>query len=149
MEKSLRILAFLFVMVFAFGVVQGFAQILSGEKAEVWKQEEAFYEFFKNGDLKGHMALWHKDAHLWGFRGEYPLTKISYEGFWGGAKFKIDSYKLEFPVIDIFGNTAIVYFDVKMEGYLREPPHSIRVIHIWMEQDKKWQLIGGLTRRID
>jgi len=147
MEKALKILVFLFVMSLGFGVVQGFGQVSSAEQKEVWKLEEAFYESIKNGDLKGHMALWHKDAQLWGHMAEYPLTKVSYENLFKDAKFKIDSYKLGWPVINIFGNTAIVYFDVTIEGYLREPPHSLRVIHIWMKQDKKWQLIGGLNRK--
>ncbi len=95
MKKSLRILAFLFVMIFASGVVQGFAQILSGEKEEVWKQEEAFYESFKKGDLKGYMALVHKDAQLWGHMGEPPFKKSWIENYYTGAKFKIESYKLK------------------------------------------------------
>ncbi len=147
MKRSIKVLAFLFIMSFGFGVVQGFAQITSADQKDIWKMEEAFYETFRNGDLKGHMALWHKDARLWGFASEYPTTKTSYERFWEGSKFKIDSYNLDWPVIDIFDNTAIVYFNLKMEGYLREPSLSVRIIHIWTKQDNKWLLIGGMTYR--
>jgi hypothetical protein len=148
MKKSLRILTFLFVMSFAFGVVQGFSQIMSGEKEEVWKLEEAFYESFKNGDLTGHLALLHEDGQLWEPYVPYPLTKAGYENYYGGqVKFKIDSYRLGWPAINIVGNTAIVYFDVKIEGYLRPDLLSARVIHIWTKQDKKWLLTGGMTYR--
>ncbi len=147
MIKSLKILVFIFVLSFAFGVVQGFGQISSSDEKDIWKLEEAFYESFKNGDLDGHMALWHKDALLWGWRSEYPLTKVSYERFWKGAKFKMDSYNLEWPKINIVGNTAIIYFNVTIEGYLTEPPHKLRVIHIWAKQDKNWLFIGGMNRQ--
>ena len=145
MIKSLKILALIFVMIFGFGVVQGFGQISSTDEKDVWKLEEAFYESIKNGDLNGHMALWHKDALLWGWRTEYPLTKVSYERFWKDAKFKIDSYNLEWPKINIVGNTAVVYFAVTLEGYSTEPPHKVRVIHIWTKEDKNWLFIGGMT----
>jgi hypothetical protein len=147
MKKSLKILAFLFVMSFGFGVVQGFGQILSGGKEEVWKLEEAFYESFKQGDLKGHLALWHKDAQLLGHKAEYPMRKVSTENYYSGTKFKIESYKLGDPTVDIFGNTAIVYFDVTIKESSGEPPYLLRVIHIWTKQDKKWLLIGGMNNR--
>ncbi len=148
MNKWRKMLMFLFVFTFIFGAVQGFGQISSADQKDVWKKEETFHESFKNGDLKGHMALWHKDAQLWPHSAEGPQSKLSVENYYESqVKFKIDSYKLGWPTINIFGNTAIVYFDVTIEGYLREPPYSARVIHIWMKQDNKWQLIGGMYRR--
>jgi ketosteroid isomerase-like protein len=147
MMKSLKILALIFVMIFGFGVVQGFAQILSSEKEEVWKQEEAFYESWKKGDLKGFMALWHKDAQLWSHVDEQPMKKNWVENYFTGAKFKIESYKLKEPTVDIFGNIAIVYFSATVEVSSGEPAYLNRVIHLWTKQDKKWLLIGGMNNR--
>ena len=146
MKNSVRILAALFVISFmGFGVVQGFGQEMSAEQKEVWKMEEAYWEFFKQGDLKGHMALWHKDAQMWSFRGLAPITKGANETYFNDGKFKINSYKLGWPTINIFGNVAIIFYRVTHEGFEDFPPLSMRVIHTWMKQDGKWQLIGGMA----
>lgn len=133
------------------GGVKAYGQELSAQQKEVWKMEEASWEFFKQGDLKGYSALWHKNAQVWGYGGDAPITK--------GNLFEINksfpfprkpisgretiSLKLGWPTINIFNNIALVYYRLTIEG-VDVFPFSSRVSHVWMKEEEKWQLIGGM-----
>jgi hypothetical protein len=125
----------------------------SPEQKEVWKMEEASWEFFKQKDLEKYLTLWHKDAEVWGYAAEGPKPKRFYERGYEGKKWfpvpseklpgKEISYKLASPSINIHDNIALVFYRCTIEG-VDTFPFVARVFHVWEKQGEKWQFIGGM-----
>jgi hypothetical protein len=145
--------ALLGISFLVFGGIKANGQELSGEQKDVWKMEEASWKLFKQGDLKGYLALWHKDALMWRFAALSPGPKGYYESLkifpfpWEKIPGRETiSYQLAWPTINIINNIALVYYRCSIEG-VKRPPFSGRVIHVWMKQEGKWQLIGGMNAR--
>lgn len=127
----------------ATGGVKAFGQEWSDEQKEVWKMEIAYWDYFKEGDIKGYMTLWHKDVIAWPHNSPKPIGKEILEKVMTG-KLKLLSYDLKPLAINIFGNFAFIYYRVNAIGK-DSPNFSARIGHLWMKQDGKWQIIGGYS----
>jgi hypothetical protein len=158
MKFSTKLIVALFgISLLFFGGVQAFGQELSVDQKEVWKMEETNWEFFRQGDLKGYLTSWHKDAEVWRSASVGPMPKQSYVRGYEGKKFspfpseKIPgkeaiSYKLGAPRINIFNNIALVFYSCTIDG-VDLFPYSSRVFHVWMKEEGKWQLLGGMNAK--
>ena len=113
----------------------------SAEQKEVWEMELAYWEFFKAGDLKEHMKLWHKDVIAWPHWSPKPLGKETLE-IEVKPWLKPLSYDLKPLTINIFGNIAVIYYRVHTVRAGNQYS-SARIVHLWMKQDGKWEIIGG------
>ena len=135
--------------------VQAFGNDLSSTQKEIWEMERAYWKLWRKRDLDGLMALHHKDYVGWTFPSEKPVNKASYRDL---LKSKIGKYNGDLDTfagtkrleVKIFGNVAITYYVWNIEHGRGRPmqfEYSIRFTHIWMKQDEKWKIIGGMTAR--
>jgi ketosteroid isomerase-like protein len=155
---SINILATLLIL--SVGVlwgVQAFGKELSPTQKEIWEMEKAYWKLWRQRDLDGLMALHHKDYVGWTFPSEKPVNKASYRDL---LKSKIGKYNGDLDTfagtkrleVKIFGNVAIAYYVWNIEHGRGRPmtfDYSIRFTHIWMKQDDRWEIIGGMSARID
>jgi len=117
----------------------------SAEQKEVWKMEVAYWEYFKEGDIKGYMTLWHKDFIGWPHWAPKPVGKEILEKVTAGKPwFKLLSYDLHPLAINMVDNFAFIYYRVNSIG-VDNKRNSARIGHFWMKQDGKWQIIGGYS----
>ena len=141
MKYSRKILVGLLGISLMFFVgIPAFGQEWSAEQKEVWKMEMAYWDSFKEGDMKRHMELWHKDFIGWPKWAEKPIGKGEMEM---GQKSlsKFSTYEVKDKTIKIINNVAIVFYN-----YNFPYGHSGVITHIWMKQDGKWQIISGSSR---
>lgn len=147
MKYSTKLFLALFGISFLFfGGVQAFGQEWSAEQKEVWKMEITYWDFFKEGDIKGYMELWHKDVIAWPHWAQKPVGKEALEKATAVAPwFKLLSYDLKPLAINIVGNFAFIYYRFNNNVRADNQISSGRIGHIWMKQDGKWQIIGGYS----
>ena len=154
--------ALLILSVVAFCEVQSTGKEWSPTQKEIWEIEKVYWKLWRKRDLDGFMALHHKDYVGWTFPAEPPFSsdepvdKASYRDL---VKTKIGKYSdsdldtlesLRPLEIKIYENFAIAYYSCKImhgRGRSIQYEYSIRVTHIWMKQDEKWKVIGGVTAR--
>jgi len=160
---SIKISAALLILsVGVFCGVQSTGKEWSATQKEIWEIEKVYWKFWRKRDLDGFMALHHKDYFGWTFpaeppfSSEEPVNKASYRDL---VKAKIGKYsdsdldtieRLRPLKIKIFGNFAFTYYFCNImhgRGRSIQYEYSIRVAHIWMKQDEKWKIIGGVTAR--
>jgi ketosteroid isomerase-like protein len=128
---------------------------LTEAQKEVWQMEQAYWDYLKNKDLAGYMALWHPDFTGWPKGVEKPANKQLVREFVkpvledlmpDSASVNLTPYSIEFYEK---GKIAIVYYlcDVSWKSKSsREDIHNIdRYIHVWLKQEKTWKIIGGMN----
>ena len=121
-----------------------FEQQWSTEQKEILKMEVAHWDFLKAGDLKGYMELMHKDVMAWPSSEPKPVGREGIEkGTITWYKF-VRSYDLKPQAIIIFDKFAVIYYRISWTAPDNRT-FPARVGHIWMKQDGKWQMIGGLS----
>ena len=142
--------------------VQASGKEWSATQKEIWEMEKAYWKLWRQRDLDGFMALHHKDYVGWTFPAEPPFNSgepvnkascgdlvRSKIGMY--SNMDLDTFEAIRPLeIKIFGNFAIAYYFCNImhgRGRAMQYEYSIRVTHIWMKQDEKWKIIGGVTAR--
>ena len=105
--------------------------------------EVAYWELFKAGDLKEYMELWHRNVIAWPHWSPKPLGKEMLE-IETKPWLKVLSYDLKPLAINIFDNFAVIYYRVNTVR-VGNQNSSARIVHFWMKQDGKWQIIGGVS----
>jgi hypothetical protein len=109
---------------------------------EVWKMEQIEWEFWKQGNVKRCMLLYHKNYVGWPSRSAEPVRKSHAAAHMKGRI--IHSYDIEPLEINIIGNIAIVHYCYSC-CETNGKTHSGRVTHIWLNENGRWRLIGGMT----
>jgi ketosteroid isomerase-like protein len=142
--------------------VQASGKEWSATQKEIWEMEKAYWKFWRQRDLDGFMELHHKDYVGWTFpaeppfNSEEPVNKASYRDLVRSKIGKVSHSDLDTfegikrLEVKIFGNVAIAYYFCKVTHGRGRPmmyDYSIRVTHIWMKQNEKWKIIGGMTAR--
>jgi len=116
-----------------------FSEEWSATQKEVWKMQEALFGAMVNGDLKGQMALYHKDCAVLYHRSLEPMGKSTIKDM---SSFLLDSAKLEPLGIRVIGDVAVThyYYKIIWQGIDRIG----RATRTWIKQNGKWQIIGGM-----
>ena len=130
----------------AFLPVSAAAQRLSAAEREVWDYEEAYCRYLNANDLNGFMSLWHQNFTGW------PSSEVSPVGR-SKVREIIAAYgKLEcqmaHPTVKVFGNTAIVYYELTLSFKGKDDKAETRVLkvtHTWFRTDSLWEIIGGMS----
>ena len=122
------------------GVVLG--QDRSGDKQEIWKLENAYWEYIKKGETSKFNGLFHNDVIIWPQGVSNPTGRGGEDRIiFGQPGFKILTYSLNPQAANLFENVAIVYY-----GYSFITPdkllHAGRMAHVWINQEGKWRIIG-------
>ena len=125
-------------------VSQAFAEELSAIQKEVWKMEELYFELCKKADSEGLSEMIHKDSVIWGNASSWPKGRTNFDMGATGEIIhgRIDSFQLKPHKIKVLGNTSISAFTAWLQWLGR--PYRFRIIHTWIKQDGKWQMIGSM-----
>jgi ketosteroid isomerase-like protein len=147
MKYSTKLLMALFGVSLLFsGGVQASGHEWSAEQKEILKMEVTCWDYYKEGDIKGYMTLWHKDFIGWPHWTPKPVGKEAIEReITGQSWFKALSYDLKPEAINIFGNFAVIYYRISYVGAAQRQ-YSARFVHFWMKQGGRWQIIGGSSQ---
>jgi len=141
MKKTLSLLTVLFVVAFLGNAFQANALEMSAEQKVFWEREQKNWEIWKNRDIEGFKAASHKDFFFWQYDRTFPESgDIFIKRLFG---FDLSSYKLDPVKISISGNLALVLYNYTETIQYGE--YSGRVISIYVKQDGKWHLMGGMN----
>ncbi len=141
-KTSFLIIAFSIVTFFTFPT---HSEELSADQKEVWKIQKSEWEYWKNGNAEGRLALYHKDCTVWPYNTAFTgdITLIRRES---GVHYpEIESFELEMQEVKNFGNFAIVQFSVSYTAYGKV--YNERATNTWMKQDGKWQIVGSMRAK--
>jgi hypothetical protein len=143
--KYITSLLTLSLLIFGIGIAtrgEAFEKEWTFAQKEVWKMEQIEWEFWKQGNVKRCMLLYHKNYIGWPSQSAELINKNH-----AGAHMKhsvLHSYDIEPRGINIVGNIAIVYYCYSC-CETNGKTHAGRVTHIWMNENGRWRLIGGMT----
>lgn len=121
------------------------------DEVQIWKNEEAYMNFLKNGDSAGMMSLWNENGVGWPMATPQPFSdKESRKAYLEElfTQTEVVSLKIKPGAIKIFGDAAVVHYLV--DWIARDPEGNeeklkTRITHTWMKQDGKWKIIGGMS----
>jgi len=124
-----------------------FAQEWSAAQKEVWKNVEAYWALYDQGNLEGFMTYIHADYRGWPYQATLPGNKATVRKF---VKHDMKTSKtlvsnIQPAAIQIHGNVALVYYYFSViandaEG--KEQRSRGRWLDILMKQGNKWVMIG-------
>jgi len=134
------------------------AQEKISAKDQVWKMEEAYWNYVKAYDLESYRTLWHKDFVGWpGFSPE-PVSKSNISD-WIPALFadstKSFDYQLKRTAVSSYGEDIVITFyavglyfiDLKSGEKKQDNWH--RITHTWKRYGDSWFIIGGMSADLD
>ncbi|HKH98867.1 MAG TPA: nuclear transport factor 2 family protein [Candidatus Sulfotelmatobacter sp.] len=139
-----------FAVVLVLCASAGFAQQSTEEQA-VWKLEHSYWEYVKALDLKGYLELWHPNFVGWPSVSAQPQRKNHITDWITANTSKglhLKSYSLEPAASQVTGNIVVVHYwltSVWADKDGRGEPHTLRVTHTWIKDEKGWQIIGGMS----
>ncbi len=119
-------------------------------KSEIWQQEENYWKYVKNNDLKAYITLW--DDKFIGYPSDNSIAGKDRITDWITNMYKDKSrrfgYELTRKVENVFGDIAIALYDVT-EIWTNEKNEVIeketfKITHTWKKTDKGWLIIGGM-----
>ena len=111
MKNATKILSLLIAVgLVVFGSVQAFGQEWSEDQKQVLQMEIKYWDSLKNKNLDEYTGLWHKDVIAWPHYAKSPIGK---EGIVNSVipwyQF-VTSYDLNPQAINVFGNSAAIYY---------------------------------------
>ena len=149
-KACLRSLSFVAVATAGFGV-PALAAEESRSVSEVWKLEDAYWNYVKAGDVESYVRLWDEKFIGWPCDEPHPLRKTSI-GDWvrkireGHIKVDVD---LTHEGAEDHGDTVVVYYrftrvDTYPDGHVEGQGKVKKITHTWMRAGDTWQIVGGM-----
>lgn len=135
------------VFILLINVNTGLSQEWSKEQQMVWKNVEAYWKLYGDGNLEGFLGYMHDGYLGWNVGTPLPSGKADaakwMKHFW--AKRKVTIYDVNPVGIAVFGDVAIVHYYYTMmvadeEG--KEKNMSGNWTDVLLKQGDKWLLIG-------
>ena len=151
----MRIFAFLFA-VLAIPTINAKAMDLSKEQADVWKQEEAYWDSVTSGDVSTFLELWDSAFIGWPCDSPRPVNndgaEQSAETWFSDVKLRGITHELHRQAVIVSGDTAISYYSVResVPGESGVQNHAwFKFIHTWKRQQDVWLITGGMRAPLD
>lgn len=119
-------------------------------KNDIWQQEENYWKYVKDNDLKSYTTLW--DDKFLGYPSNNSIAGKDHITDWITDMYKDKSrkfsYELTRKVENVFSDIAIVLYDVT-ETWTNATNEIIekstfKITHTWKKTDKGWLIIGGM-----
>jgi len=133
-----------------------FGQNPAKEETQVWELEKAYWEFVKGNDLEKYRALWHENFVGWPFVSPKPVRKAHITDWITSNTSKgitLQSYSLEQLAIQETDNIAINYYRIKATWTnstgAEVKTDRMRITHTWIRARDTWQIIGGMSSRVN
>ena len=125
------------------------AQNLSPAQREVWRMEEAYWQYRKDGDVERYMTLWHDDFIGWPDGSDKPTRKDgirrafqqSVADGWRPTELRVEG-------VQLFGGVAVTHYVTS--GVSRDGTESwtSKITHTWIRFGNTWQIIGGMSAQL-
>jgi len=154
--KMQKILTIMLVLFIGMSVLSNtaLAQEWSSEQQEVWKAVGNWWELYKNNDVEGIKALFHKDYAGWSW-GAYGTEGQAEALRWAShmiPKGKIAYTNLKPLDILVMGDVAVLhyYYSTRQTVDGKETVEQGRWTDIWKKEGGKWLLIadsGGVLSK--
>jgi ketosteroid isomerase-like protein len=127
-----------------------FAAQQSPPEKEVWSLEDAYWQYVKANDIERYRTLWHVDFLGWPYSDPEPAGKEHISEWIAAHTSKgetLKSYELERLKSRVTGTYATVTYRVHLtwtdkDG--KDHPGALRIIHTWLRDGGKWQIISGM-----
>jgi len=144
MKKTLFLGMAFFGISLLYNATQTYGMEMSAESAEqkvFWERVQKGWGLWKNGDIEGFKAGFHKDYTFWSSSRRLPESKDAYTTRLFGLS--LSSYKLDPVKICISGKLASVmyYWTFTCQYGL----FSGRTTTIFMKQGGKWYAMAGMN----
>ena len=145
--KSFKAIAFVLIT-FLF-VTSALAQEWTKEQAALWKDVEASWTMWKDGDIDGALASFHNDYLGWGSEYPMPAGKAKITEWYNRMK---DNYKVMMldltPVrISVVGDAAVVHYYFSFYGERMGKVEAVegKNTEFYVKENGKWLLLGDHT----
>lgn len=118
-------------------------------KNEVWQLEENYWKYVKEKDYQTYITLW--DENFIGYPSNNTIGNKAHITDWMTEMYQQPgtfNYSLTRKVENIFGDIAIVFYDVS-HNFTDEKNKvlksgNFKIIHTWKKTEKGWLIIGGM-----
>jgi ketosteroid isomerase-like protein len=122
------------------------AQEWSAEQTEVWKAVEGWWEVYKNNNVEGVKALFHKDYVGWTW-GDYAPEGQKEAFKWAShsiPKGKIAYINLKPLKILVIDDVAVLhyYYSTQKSVDGKDVVEQGRWTDVWKKEDNKWRLVA-------
>ena len=122
------------------------AKSLSPEQREVWRMEEAYQQYWKDGDVERYMTLWHDNFIGWPDGSGQPTRKDGIRRSF--QQYVADGWtmtELRVEAVQRFGGIAVTHYVAS--GVSRDGSESWtrKITHTWIRIGNTWQIIGGMS----
>lgn len=118
-------------------------------KDEIWQLEENYWKYVKEKDYQSYITLW--DDNFLGYPSNNTIGDKAHITDWMKEMYQqpgIFNYTLTRKVENLFGDIAIVFYDVS-HNFTNDKNEvlksgSFKIIHTWKKTEKGWLIIGGM-----
>ncbi len=140
-------------MLLVFFSGQSSGQELTFEEAEVWRLEEAYYEYASNNDPDGYLSLFHEDVLGWPTFDRAPKGKDRVSQWIADVHADPEKdwkYEIERLATQSHGNVVVVQYRLEewfetSESDKRIDRNQFRISHTWLlNAEGQWQIIAGM-----
>ena len=125
----------------------------SGAEEELWRQEQASWDYLKMGDLRGYLSLLHNDVMAWPRHASAPMNK---DAIFQHTLPMISAFQSSGVTIDlkplsirVFGNVGIAQYQADIHlTVIRSTSERLRFTRTWLRTEDGWRLIAGMNARV-
>ncbi len=127
----------------------------SRKEEQVWKLEEAYWQYVKALDVEGYRTLWHKDFIGWPSSSSMPVRKDHITDWLSSYKEKgstLRCYTLQRAGSQLLDNIVITHYLLTshwVDKTGKGEPATIKVTHTWLKLGDDWKIIGGMAAPVD
>lgn len=122
----------------------------SAAEEELWKQEQASWDYLKAGNLSGYLSLLHNHVMAWPRHASAPMNK---DAIFQHVLPMLSAFqspgvtiRLEPLSIQVFGNVGVAQYraDILVTA-MRRTSERLRFTRTWLRTEDGWRLIAGMN----
>ena len=123
----------------------------SADEEKLWSLEQAYWRYVQANDLEQYRILWHADFLGWPLTSSQPARKDQITNWITAHTSKgesLKSYELERLTTQVTDNVATTTYRVRLTWLDKNgagQPASLRIIHTWLRNGGRWQIISGMS----
>ena len=118
-------------------------------KNDIWQLEENYWKYVKEKDYQSYGKLW--DENFLGYPSNNTVGDKAHITDWMTEMYQqpgVFNYKLTRKVENVFGDIAIVFYDVS-HNFTNDKNEVVKtghfkIIHTWKKTETGWLIIGGM-----
>jgi len=122
----------------------------SPAEEEIWRQEQASWDYLRTGNLSGYLSLLHDDVMAWPRHAPAPLNKNAIFQHILPMLSAFQSpgvtIRLEPLSIRVLGNVGVAQYqaDIRLTAMGRTS-ERLQFTRTWLRTEDRWRLIAGMN----